>query len=228
MTSTPTPKAPEAPAGSSPVGGDAWRKRVRLQTKYSNPNPIARRLTQGFLDTLRGFSAQALAGLDAGDLVLEAGCGEGINLAMLEALPGAADKRLVGFDIDDPSLENARHLVTRSEVTKGDIYAIAQPDASCGLVLCCEVLEHLDDPARALRELHRVARGPVILSVPREPVWCMLNMARGKYWGSLGNTPGHLNHWTRGGFVRFVSTVFDVREVKSPLPWTMLLAHKRG
>jgi hypothetical protein len=48
----------------------------------------------------------------------------------------------------------------------------------------------------------RCAERHLLVSVPREPLWRMLNMARGAYWPALGNTPGHLNHWSRRSFVR--------------------------
>jgi hypothetical protein len=70
----------------------------------------------------------------------------------------------------------------------------------------------------------RVARGGnLLVSVPREPLWRGLNMARGAYLRDLGNTPGHLNHWSRRGFVALLSRHGEVREVRSPFPWTMLL-----
>jgi hypothetical protein len=48
-------------------------------------------------------------------------------------------------------------------------------------------------------------------------------MARGAYWSELGNTPGHLNHWSRRSFVSLLSRHGTVVEVRSPFPWTMLL-----
>jgi hypothetical protein len=69
----------------------------------------------------------------------------------------------------------------------------------------------------------RCARGHLLVSVPREPLWRMLNLARGAYWTSLGNTPGHLNHWSRRSFVELLSRHGEVVEARSPFPWTMLL-----
>jgi hypothetical protein len=66
-----------------------------------------------------------------------------------------------------------------------------------------------------------------VLSVPREPVWRAANMARGAYLRALGNTPGHVNHWSKRGFVEMVGTTFAVREVRSPFPWTMVAATVR-
>ena len=91
------------------------------------------------------------------------------------------------------------------------------------LVVCCEVLEHLADPERGLAVLASLARPWLLVSVPREPVWRALNLARGHYFADLGNTPGHLNHWSRRGFVNWLSTRLSVVEVRAPLPWTMAL-----
>jgi hypothetical protein len=94
-------------------------------------------------------------------------------------------------------------------------------------VVCCEVLEHLDDSARGVDILAELARPYLLASVPREPLWRALNMARGKYLGAFGNTPGHLNHWSREGFLRLLRRRFDVIEMRTPLPWTMALCRLR-
>ena len=60
-----------------------------------------------------------------------------------------------------------------------------------------EVLEHVPDPERTVSEMARVAKRWVLVSVPREPLWRGLNMARGAYIKDLGNTPGHINHWSK-------------------------------
>jgi ubiquinone/menaquinone biosynthesis C-methylase UbiE len=87
-----------------------------------------------------------------------------------------------------------------------------------------EVLEHVPDPAHTVAEMARVARGGhLLVSVPREPLWRGLNMARGAYLKDLGNTPGHVNHWSKRSFVRLLSQHGTVLEARSPFPWTMLL-----
>jgi hypothetical protein len=63
--------------------------------------------------------------------------------------------------------------------------------------------------------------------VPREPLWRVLNLARGKYLADLGNTPGHVNHWSRGGFLDLLSRRFEIVEARTPLPWTMALCKVR-
>ena len=37
--------------------------------------------------------------------------------------------------------------------------------------------------------------------VPREPVWRVLNVARGRYVRWLGNPPGHIQHFSRAAFL---------------------------
>jgi hypothetical protein len=86
-----------------------------------------------------------------------------------------------------------------------------------------EVLEHVPQPADTIAEMARVASKYLLVSVPREPLWRGLNMARGSYIKDLGNTPGHVNHWSKRGFVKELSQVGKVTQAKSPFPWSMLL-----
>jgi len=64
--------------------------------------------------------------------------------------------------------------------------------------------------------------------VPREPIWRALNLARGKYVRDLGNTPGHLGHWSRRGFLELLGGRLEVVAVRTPLPWTMALCRANG
>ena len=64
----------------------------------------------------------------------------------------------------------------------------------------------MPDPEATLAEMARVARRHLLVSVPREPLWRGLNMARGAYLRDLGNTPGHVNHWSKRAFVSDGST----------------------
>jgi 2-polyprenyl-3-methyl-5-hydroxy-6-metoxy-1,4-benzoquinol methylase len=95
------------------------------------------------------------------------------------------------------------------------------------LVMCCEVLEHLTDPHTALLKLLSITTSDLIVSVPNEPVWHLLNMARGKYLNALGNTPGHFQHWTKKQFTHFVAQHADIVAVHSPLPWTVIHCRPR-
>ena len=193
---------------------------VSKHAKYQTANPISRRLVVGFLRAL----GRLVAPLGVGS-ALDVGCGEGLVLKSLkEHLEQAA---CAAIDLDPIEVEDATRNLPWCNVHVGSAYALPFGDASFELVMCCEVLEHVDDPEQVLKELTRVASKYVLLSVPREPFWRGMNMLRGAYWKDWGNTPGHLNHWSARSFERFVASRLEVRRRMSPLPWVVLLAQKR-
>jgi SAM-dependent methyltransferase len=188
--------------------------------KYGTTNPIEQRMMRGFFTTLDAFLDTA-ATEGAPRHILEIGVGEGIvTTRVTERFP---DATVVGLDLPDDGL--AGHWQERGlSCVFGDATTLPFADDTFDLVLAIEVFEHLPQPARTLHELRRVCRGSLIASVPFEPIWRAGNMARGRYLRDLGNTPGHVNHWTSRGFARLVGTRFDVTRTATPLPWTMLHA----
>lgn len=188
--------------------------------KYASSNPVERRLMAGFFEALDA----ALPG-QAPRSILEVGVGEAeVARRVRDRFPTA---RFVGIDLPDDEL--AAHWAQLGlPGAFADIARLPFPDRSFDLILGIEVLEHVPDPPAALRELRRLASGDVVLSVPREPIWRMANMARGKYLGALGNTPGHINHWGKREFARLVGGQLTVRSVASPFPWTMVAASARA
>jgi SAM-dependent methyltransferase len=188
--------------------------------KYRSKNPIERRLMHGFFAAL----SDALPA-EHPVAVLEVGVGEGEISAKLRSL--YPDAHIVGIDLHDDDL--AVEWRTRGFVgVYGDIARLPFPALSFDLVMAIEVLEHVDEPAAALAELVRVSRGRLVLSVPREPIWRVANMARGKYLADLGNTPGHVQHWSRRSFVELVGSQLEVVNVSTPFPWTMIEARPHG
>lgn len=186
--------------------------------KYGSANPIERRLMAGFFRRLESLLPDAAPGA-----VLEIGIGEGeVTRRVAARYP---DALTVGVDLPDPELAARWDDVTGSGVF-GDAAVLPFPDDTFDLVLAIEVLEHLPRPEAALAELARVARpgATAVLSVPSEPLWRALNLARLKYVGDLGNTPGHVQHWSPRAFRRLVAGAFDVRSVARPVPWTMVQA----
>jgi SAM-dependent methyltransferase len=153
--------------------------------------------------------------------VLEVGCGEGYSTERLLRFLGP-DVELRALDTEQRLVDAAARRNPRVSVRLGSIYALEEPDASVDLVLALEVLEHLEEPRRALAELRRVARGAVITSVPREPLWRFLNLCRFRYLGALGNTPGLVQHWSSGAFLRLVEDYGEVTAVRTPIPWTIV------
>lgn len=182
--------------------------------KYASTNPIERRMMAGFFAALDDM----FGGL-APSTIVEVGAGEGrITEQLVERFPDAS---VVGLDLPDSELADDWAALD-VPMFFGDMTRLPFPDRSIDLIVGLEVLEHVPTPERALVEIARACRGTAILSVPREPIWRIGNMARGRYIRQLGNTPGHVNHWSSRSFERLVSEHFDVERTARPLPWTML------
>jgi 2-polyprenyl-3-methyl-5-hydroxy-6-metoxy-1,4-benzoquinol methylase len=186
--------------------------------KYGSSNPVVKRLMAGFERTLAELFRTA-----GPRSLLDVGCGEGVlTQQWAQRLKG----RVVGIDLEDPAIqaewEKRRAPNLEYRVMKAENLPFA--DGEFELAAAIEVLEHVPDPEHTVAEMARVARGGhLLVSVPREPLWRGLNIARGAYLRDFGNTPGHVNHWSRRGFVELLSRHGEVVEVRSPFPWTMLL-----
>lgn len=187
--------------------------------KYHTRNPVARALMNGFL---RSFDS-LVDSIEKPASAFEVGCGEG-ELSIRLARKGI---RASGMDIAAEAIEEARARVAQAGVqvalTTGSIYELDAVNNRAELVVCCEVLEHLEDTSAALDKLHMLCGSWLITSVPREPIWRALNMVRGKYLSDFGNTPGHVQHWSSNQFLDLLGSRFRVHEFRTPLPWTMAL-----
>jgi 2-polyprenyl-3-methyl-5-hydroxy-6-metoxy-1,4-benzoquinol methylase len=192
--------------------------------KYGSTNPVVRRLMAGFETTMAALFSQA----DPQSL-LDVGCGEGV-LTHQWAQRLGEERRVVGIDLDDPALHaewakrTAPNLSYR--VMKAENLPFADDEFDTATAI--EVLEHVPDPEHTVAEMARVAQHWLLVSVPREPLWRALNVARGAYWKDLGNTPGHVNHWSKRSFAALLSRHGEVVQARSPFPWTMLLVRLRG
>lgn len=191
--------------------------------KYGSKNPLVRWIMHRFEQTLMELiqKAQPLS-------IHEVGCGEGYWVQRWYR----QGYQVRGCDFSTEVIALARANATGVGVpTKlfrvRSIYDLEMGEDSAELLVCCEVLEHLERPEEALEVLSRVAAKHVLLSVPREPLWRFLNILRCKYLGCLGNTPGHIQHWSRSEFLRTIDRYFEIVETRSPLPWTMVLCKIR-
>lgn len=190
--------------------------------KYASRNPIARWLMRGFSDSL-----SALVKKVDPKTIHEIGCGEGYwtiewRRQGIHARGSDFSEKIITLAQNNARLQGFPPTI----FSQRSIYEIEVGKDSADLIVCCEVLEHLEEPRAGLDALRRVTTKNLVVSVPREPIWCALNMARGKYWTNFGNTPGHIQHWSSQGFINLVGEYFEVQEIRQPLPWTMLLCRK--
>jgi len=201
----------EAPAATAVPTGNTY-------DKYGSANPVVKRLMSKFHRSLDELWEIARA-----ESVLDVGCGEGVlTCQWAERLPAG---RVVGIDLDDPKLRAEWETRRRPnlEYRAEEATSLSFDDGEFDLAAAIEVLEHVPEPETTLSEMARVARSHLLVSVPREPMWRILNMARGAYVRDLGNTPGHLNHWSKVGFHSLLTRYGTVQEVRTPFPWTMVL-----
>jgi SAM-dependent methyltransferase len=189
--------------------------------KYGSRNPVVRYLMTGFQNSL-----EELVSVAAPRSIHEVGCGEGY-WTLKWAAQGIQTQ---GTDFSNQVIAiaqaNGQRQTTNARFRAASIYDLKAPRDAAELVVCCEVLEHLEEPQKALDVLVSLATPWLIVSVPREPIWRMLNLARGQYLSDLGNTPGHIQHWSKGSLVQMLKTKFEIVAVRSPLPWTMVLCRR--
>lgn len=186
--------------------------------KYGSSSRMVRRLMGRFERML-----DELIALAAPSSILDVGCGEGVLTSRwAERLP---DSTIVGLDLPDPRLEAHWQPRQRPNLrfTGGRAEQLSFADDEFDLVTAIETLEHVLDPEQALAEMARVAGRHLLVSAPREPIWRALNVARGAYVEQLGNTPGHIHHWSRRELTRLLARHGQPIEVRSPFPWSMVL-----
>ena len=131
--------------------------------------PMADRYTHGHHEsvlrshrwrTAENSAPHLLPHLEAGQRVLDVGCGPGtITLDLARAVaPGP----VVGIDAAPDAIDAA--IAARDEaglsdavtLSVGDVYALDAPDDAFDVVHAHQVLQHLTDPVAALREMRRV------------------------------------------------------------------------
>ncbi len=187
--------------------------------KYTTSNPMSRYLLSQFFRTID----ETVSSLGVRSL-LDVGCGEGMVLRHLQ--PHLEGVTCAAIDLDPVEVADAKRNLPCCNVQVGSAYAIPFRTGSFELVTCSEVLEHLEVPSQALAELRRVSSKYVLATVPREPLWRLLNLARGAYLRRWGNTEGHCNHWSARSFEKFVAQELEPVARFHPIPWTVILARK--
>ena len=192
--------------------------------KHTHRNPIQRLLLWNFFRHLVNLTSSRKV-----DSILDVGCGEGFTLYRLKER--GIGTRLEGIEYLKDAIDLGKKMYPEIKITQGDIYKLPYEDNSFDLVLCTEVLEHLEDPAKALKELVRVSRRYLVVSVPNEPFFMFAQFVRGKNWSRLGNDIEHINHWTFASFPNFVKknagANVKILAKRFPFAWTMMVLEKQ-
>lgn len=188
--------------------------------KHTPKNPLQKFLIKRFFDkflqTVKFTNVKS---------VLDVGCGEGFTMNRMK--DAGVGERREGIEYSETSIAIAKKLYPDLNIKQGDIYKLPYKANSFDLVVCTEVLEHLENPKKALLELVRVSKKYVLLSVPNEPFFMMANLLRGKNLSRWGNDIEHIQHWSSGSFERFVKVPgVKVAAKKLSFPWTIVLLKK--
>lgn len=138
---------------------------------------LAHPLLGSFYDRLAGLILDGLPSIDAPGprRLLEAGCGEGLLASAVQRVAGVrgVDVAYTGTDLSAAGIELAGSVVTGTYV-EGDAIEVlaAMEPGGLDLVWAKNLLHHLEDPARFLREARRVVgpEGRVVIVEPR--MWC--------------------------------------------------------
>jgi 2-polyprenyl-3-methyl-5-hydroxy-6-metoxy-1,4-benzoquinol methylase len=189
--------------------------------KHTHKNPIQRFLLANFFKNLVNITKAKTV-----DSILDVGCGEGFTLNRLRE--NKIGEKLEGIEYLQAAIDLGKKTYPDIKITKGTIYDLPYKTNSFDLVLCTEVLEHLNKPQDALKELVRVSKKYLVISVPNEPFFMLAQLIRGKNWSRFGNDIEHINHWTMLGFPQFVKKNSRVKIIakRFPFAWTMLLLEK--
>ncbi|MDR1728315.1 MAG: class I SAM-dependent methyltransferase [Acidobacteriota bacterium] len=159
--------------------------------------------------------------------LIDVGCGEGFTLKKLHARHPHV--QFAGCDINADALELAKAQNPDAHFFVANAYAV-QAGETFDAVICSEVLEHLEQPGKALSEIKRLVDvaggGCVILSVPDEPFFRLCNFASGKYLKTFGNHPEHIQNFSRRAFYDLCSRYFTPIACTTSFPWSIFVGKK--
>ncbi len=189
--------------------------------KHQSQNPIQRLMIGNFEKSQIKILAK-----NKYNTVLDVGCGEGFGMNLLRQ--NAIGKNWLGVDVVDEALKLGKKQFPDLKMQKASAYKLPFKDGLFDLVMSTEMLEHLEDPKKALSEMKRVTKKYLFLSVPHEPWFQLTNLARGKYLKALGNHPEHVNHWSVKNFKKLIVRAgLKIVVTATPYPWIQVLASKK-
>lgn len=192
--------------------------------KYNVKNPIYKKMMHGFFSNFMAY-IESVKGNEAFN-ILEIGCGEG--LLAYKIIEKFENTKITGLDLDDEIIAEAKQNCPGAHFEVGSVYDLSKYyNEKYDVVIASEVLEHIDQPEAALNEIKKLNSEYFLFSVPHEPIWRVLNMARFKYLNKLGNTPGHIQHFSKSSFQRLLGQHFEIIESKKVFPWLMALCKKK-
>lgn len=213
-----------------------WNKAVNryqpMTHKITHPNFLVR-----FIETQRHSITCNLAAVDGSTFILDIGCESG-NIT--SKLPHETH-HVILLDVDQEALRPIKKNVEHSFVSclVADVYGLPFAGRSVDRILCTEVLEHLVDPEKAVREIERILKpgGRVVVSVPNDRLilWMkkkIIELGFTRVLGKLspGLAMGHLHLFNRISLTSLFNRNLKVTQCFYNFPWftnIFLVAEKK-
>jgi 2-polyprenyl-3-methyl-5-hydroxy-6-metoxy-1,4-benzoquinol methylase len=122
---------------------------------------------------------------------IDIGCGTGHLLGLTVDRMGVPPERVVGVDHSEAGIRRARKVLPSATWIVADLFELTFEERF-DLVICTEVLEHLDEPARAVERLRGLCGpgGRVAITVPD---------------GAQDDWEGHVNFWDEDALRAFLA-----------------------
>lgn len=186
--------------------------------KYKTKNPIKKYFINQFLRKISDLINQLEV-----KRILDVGCGEGQVIDYLLKLNPKI--KFLGIDNSRIAIDFAKRNVGKDFLI-GDIYSLPENlfHKDFDITLVIEVLEHLDNPKKALKELKKIKTNYYLFSVPNEPWFSLGNLLMGKNIQRLGKDKDHKWFWSRKEFINFLKEDFEIIKVIKTYFWTVILA----
>lgn len=177
---------------------------------------------QVLINNFLGEVVKNIEALEAKNLI-DVGCGEGYPEAFfLKRLPYLT---ITGLDLNNEYLKQARKKNPDVKYLKGDIFKLDFKPETFDLAIVLEVLEHLENPSRAIKQVKKVAK-KTIFSVPHEPWFSLMSFLSGSYTKAFGKHPEHINSWNKETFIQMLLKHYNKVSIKSAFPWIIALCEK--
>jgi 2-polyprenyl-3-methyl-5-hydroxy-6-metoxy-1,4-benzoquinol methylase len=196
--------------------------RVSLSTnlrKYQTGNPLMLWFIRRFLAQIRDAALAVRP-----TTIVDIGCGEGIVGGMLcDAIAGI---EYVGLDVSPTVVETARTLYPHLDFRVGSVFDPAIEPPTADLAVCLEVIEHVEEPGRAVANVMARTRAHALVSVPWEPWFRLGNLVRGRHVRRWGNHPEHVQRFDPDGFRALLAPHAAEVRVWTCFPWIIGLARR--
>ena len=177
--------------------------------KHNSSNPIVKWMMKKFYGTFIDILKDT-----PGQTLVDIGCGEG---HLTNIIYNECDFEIKALEMDGATALHAGALYPHLDVQQRNIINFG---GQYDILIASEVLEHVEEYPKAIKNCATVAK-TCVFSVPREPWFRLANVARLKYLPRFGNTPGHVNNWTKGDFKKLLEGYFDHVEIQTTTLWTV-------